>query len=111
MGIADEEADEEAEEGADTIIEAVTVDDAVVQACQQTHESEESKRKTLFILDSLQLSPLVVTDALGMEQNALAHPSVISKLSSGSISVPPIIPTKRKSDGVIMPKLLPTCRT
>jgi hypothetical protein len=135
MGNADEDSgedsNEDSEEEADTIIEAVTIpeyatipslhdiksskppspechyDDAVLQACQQTHESDESKRKTLYILDSLQLSPLVVTDALGMEQNALAHPSVISKLSSGSISVRPIIPTKRKSDGELCPNCSP----
>ena len=74
-------------------------EDAVLQACQQTHAAEDSKRKTLFIVDTLQLSPFAITDALGVEQNALAHPSVISKISSGSISVCPIIRTKRKLDG------------
>lgn len=74
-------------------------EDAVLQACQQTHSSEDGKRKTLFILDTLQLSPFAITDALDVEQNALAHPSVISKISSGSTSVRPIIRTKRKFDG------------
>ena len=68
-------------------------EDAFLQTCQHTHVSEDSKNKPLFILDSLQCVPSAVTDALGVKQDALAHPSVLSKISGGS-SYP-----RKKNDG------------
>jgi hypothetical protein len=50
------------------------------------------------IVESLGPEPISITDALGIEQNALAHATVISRLPAGPVELGPIVPQKRKLD-------------
>ncbi|KAF9966376.1 hypothetical protein BGZ73_001020 [Actinomortierella ambigua] len=74
-------------------------DDAVLYSCGDLHASAGEKRKTLGIVESLGLEPISIKDALGIEQNALAHATVISRLSAGSFDLSPVARQKRKTDG------------
>ncbi|KAK3841527.1 MAG: hypothetical protein J3R72DRAFT_369034 [Linnemannia gamsii] len=71
-------------------------DDAVLYACQQMHASESDKVKTLFITESLGLTPFVLKDTVGNEQNALTHPDVLKKLSMGPLQFSAILPDCKK---------------
>ncbi|KAF9917206.1 hypothetical protein FBU30_000884, partial [Linnemannia zychae] len=89
----------------DTILPAITLpkhtfDDAVLYSRRELHASAGKKQKTLGIIESLGLKPVSIKDELGVEQNALAHSTVISRLSTGQAELGPIIPQKRKRDGV-----------
>ncbi|KAF9425689.1 hypothetical protein BGZ94_007312, partial [Podila epigama] len=68
--------------------------------CQQELASEGEKKRTLGIIEALDLQPLALKDAHGAEQDVLAHPSVIKRLSSGHVSITSAIsvPQKRKLD-------------
>ncbi|KAF9084641.1 hypothetical protein BGX27_003738 [Mortierella sp. AM989] len=70
--------------------------DAVLYSCQQHTASQAEQQKTVSIIDALGLQPFAMKDGLGAEQNALAHPSVIAKLSAGQVSVFPTTPHIRK---------------
>lgn len=71
-------------------------DDAILYACQQMHASENDKVKTLFITESLGLTPFVLKDTLGNEQNALVHPDVLKKLTVGQLQFSATMPDSRK---------------
>jgi len=71
-------------------------DNAALYACQQTHCSESDKIKTLYILESMRLSPFALTDTLGNEQNALAHPDIVKKLSPGQLHLSAATPNPKK---------------
>ncbi|KAG0058164.1 hypothetical protein BGZ89_001514, partial [Linnemannia elongata] len=73
-------------------------DDAVLYSCGELHASAGEKRKTLGIVESLGLEPISIKDALGIEQNALAHATVISRLPASSVELRPVTPQKRKLD-------------
>ncbi|KAF9343387.1 hypothetical protein BGX34_006828, partial [Mortierella sp. NVP85] len=73
-------------------------DDAVLYSCGESHASDKEKRKTLGIVESLGLEPISIKDAVGIEQNALAHATVISRLPAGPVELGPIVPQKRKLD-------------
>ncbi|KAF9079686.1 hypothetical protein BGX23_003432, partial [Mortierella sp. AD031] len=73
-------------------------DDDVLYSCGELHASAGEKRKTLGIVESLGLEPISIKDALGIEQNALAHATVISRLPSSSVELRPVAPQKRKLD-------------
>ncbi|KAF9321738.1 hypothetical protein BGZ91_004470 [Linnemannia elongata] len=73
-------------------------DDAVLYSCGELHDSAGEKRKTLGIVESLGLEPISIKDALGIEQNALAHATVISRLPASSVELSPVTPQKRKLD-------------
>ncbi|KAG0009181.1 hypothetical protein BGZ81_003593, partial [Podila clonocystis] len=66
--------------------------------CGEMHASAGEKRKTLGIVESMGLEPISIKDALGIEQNALAHATVISRLSAGPVDLSPVAPQKRKLD-------------
>ncbi|KAK3830570.1 MAG: hypothetical protein JOS17DRAFT_746772 [Linnemannia elongata] len=70
--------------------------DAVLYSCQHHATSHVEQQRTLDIIDALGLKPFALKDALGVEQNALAHASVIAKLSAGQVSVCPTTPHIRK---------------
>ncbi|KAG0256505.1 hypothetical protein BGZ95_005478 [Linnemannia exigua] len=73
-------------------------DEAVLYSCGNLHASAAEKRKTLRIIVSLGLEPISIKDALGIEQNVLAHATVISRLPASSVEVRPVAPQKRKLD-------------
>ncbi|CAO3568904.1 unnamed protein product [Mortierella alpina] len=77
-----------------------THEDAVLYSCQQGHASEAEQKRTLSIIEALDLQPFAFKDGHGAEQNALAHASVIERLSFGHVSVDPTpaTPRKRKLD-------------
>jgi predicted RNA-binding Zn-ribbon protein involved in translation (DUF1610 family) len=78
--------------------ETRTFDDAVLYSCGELHASAGEKRKTLGIVESLGLEPISIKDALGIEQNALAHAAVVSRLSAGPVELSPVVLRKRKRD-------------
>jgi hypothetical protein len=71
-------------------------DDAILYACQQMHASESDKVKTLFITESLRLTPCVLKDTLDNEQNALVHPDVLKRLSVGQLQFSATMPNSKK---------------
>ncbi|KAK3834550.1 MAG: hypothetical protein J3R72DRAFT_452106 [Linnemannia gamsii] len=70
--------------------------DAVLYSCQQHAASQAEQQRTLDIVDALGLKPFALRDSLEVEQNALAHASVIAKLSAGQVSVYPTTSQTRK---------------
>ncbi|KAF9276473.1 hypothetical protein BGZ88_001687 [Linnemannia elongata] len=73
-------------------------DDAILYSCGELHALPGEKRKTLGIVESLGLEPISIKDALGIEQNALAHATVIPRLPASSVELRPFTPQKRKLD-------------
>ncbi|KAG0337367.1 hypothetical protein BG004_007672, partial [Podila humilis] len=73
-----------------------TFDDAVLYSCGDLHASAGEKRKTLGIVETLGLEPISIKDAIGVEQNALAHATVVARLPQGSVDLSPIPRQKRK---------------
>ncbi|KAG0297813.1 hypothetical protein BGZ96_004743 [Linnemannia gamsii] len=71
-------------------------DDAVLYSCGELHALAGEKRKTLGIVESLELKPISIKDALGIEQNALAHATVILRLPAGPVELSPVEPQKRR---------------
>ncbi|KAF9949415.1 hypothetical protein BGZ70_001796 [Mortierella alpina] len=73
-------------------------DEAVLFSCHQLHASNAEQKRTLGIIDALELEPFTMTDAEGAEQNALAHTSIVAKLSTGQVKVcpNPVTSLKRK---------------
>ncbi|KAG0006539.1 hypothetical protein BGZ65_006878 [Modicella reniformis] len=68
---------------------------AVLCSCGELHASTGEKRKTLSIVEFLGLVVLIsIKDALCIEQNALSHATVISRLPAGPIE----LSQKRKLD-------------
>ncbi|KAF9538613.1 hypothetical protein EC957_006419 [Mortierella hygrophila] len=57
--------------------------DSVLYSCQQHYASPAEQQRMLNIIDALGMVPFALKDALGVEQNAHAHVSVIAKLSAG----------------------------
>ncbi|CAO3566087.1 unnamed protein product [Mortierella alpina] len=84
----------------DVVSVSRTHEDAVLYSCQQGLASEAEKKRILCIVQALDLEPFAITDGHGAEQNALAHPSVIKRLSFGQVSINPTlsVPRKRKLD-------------
>ncbi|KAG9324692.1 hypothetical protein KVV02_001674 [Mortierella alpina] len=76
-------------------------DDVTLYACQQMHASESDKVKTLFITESLGLTPFVLKDTLGNDQSALVHPDVLKKLTVGQLQFSAIMPDSRKRKFVV----------
>lgn len=63
--------------------------------------SECDKVKTLFITESLGLTPFVLKDTLGNEQNALVHSDVLKKLSVGQLQFSATMPDSRKRKSAV----------
>ncbi|KAG0231814.1 hypothetical protein BGW41_002085, partial [Actinomortierella wolfii] len=83
-----------------------TFDEAILYSCGESHSSVGEKRKTLGIVDSLGLEPISIKDTLGIEQNALAHATVISRLPIGPVELSPVARQKRKLDA---DEICPNC--
>ena len=69
------------------------------------------QKKTLFIVDTLQLKPLAIFNKDGMEQNVLAHERIVSRIISDNDTLMPISPLKRsfdEMDKVVCMKCVPT---
>lgn len=62
-------------------------DFAVLAACHKENNSSEEKNKTVFIIEALKLKPFALQDQFGLDRYALAHTTVIDKLSIGQVSV------------------------
>lgn len=71
-------------------------DDAVLYSCGEFLASHRERQKTLGIVEALDLKPISIKDHLGIEQNVLAHPSVILRLPKGPTELNPIVAQKRK---------------
>ncbi|KAI8595384.1 hypothetical protein EDD21DRAFT_43810 [Dissophora ornata] len=84
--------------------------DAVLYSCNQTHTSDAEKRRTLDIVDALELRPFAMKDPDGAEQNGLAHISVVAKLSAGQGQVTPNMPLPQKRKYADFDSC-PTCTT
>ncbi|KAG0218140.1 hypothetical protein BGW41_000377, partial [Actinomortierella wolfii] len=63
--------------------------------------SDIEKRRTLNIIDALELRPFAMKDSDGAEQNGLAHVSVIVKLSAGQGQIAPNMPLPKKGSLLI----------
>lgn len=72
-------------------------EDAALHACQQSDDTSKEKLKTMYILEAMNLSPFSIVNENGMEQTALAHPSVIEKSISEHSRIESI-PSKRTFD-------------
>ncbi|KAI8645045.1 hypothetical protein BD408DRAFT_339555 [Parasitella parasitica] len=73
-------------------------DEAVINACQITDSHLNDQKKTLFIVDNLQLKPLAMFNKDGTEQNVLAHERSVSRIIAGNDTLMPISPLKRSFD-------------
>ncbi|KAG0195624.1 hypothetical protein BGX28_000978, partial [Mortierella sp. GBA30] len=62
-------------------------DSAVLFACNQGNEADEEKYKTLCIVNALELRPFGLRDKFGIERYALAHATVVHKLTLGEVAV------------------------
>ncbi|KAG0365458.1 hypothetical protein BGX24_004138 [Mortierella sp. AD032] len=71
-------------------------DDAVRYSCGELHALPREKRRRLGIVGSLELKPISIKDALAIEQNALVHATVISRLSAGPVNLSPVESQKRR---------------
>lgn len=54
-------------------------ENAILYACQQTNDVSKDKIKTMHILETMNLRPFSIVNKDGVEQTALAHPTVIEK--------------------------------
>ncbi|CAO3591440.1 unnamed protein product [Absidia cylindrospora] len=70
-------------------------EDSILDACQKTNSNMDDKKKTLFIVDALQLKPFSIISELGTEHSALSHPTVIKNVTSSLSTIRPIVPNKR----------------
>ncbi|KAG0324180.1 hypothetical protein BGZ99_002143 [Dissophora globulifera] len=73
--------------GTETVTPARDHDFAVISACHIVGDSAEERIKTLFIVDALKLRPFTLLDQLGFERFALAHMTVVDKLSIGQVAI------------------------
>ncbi|KAG0338159.1 hypothetical protein BG004_007336 [Podila humilis] len=78
--------------------ETRTYDDTVLYSYGELHASVVEKQKTLGIVEILGLKPFSIKDTHGVEQNALAHGSVISKLPACPAELSPVLSQKRRLD-------------
>ncbi|KAG0275842.1 hypothetical protein BGZ97_010209, partial [Linnemannia gamsii] len=78
--------------------ETRTFDDAVLHSCGELYASVVEKQKTLGIVEVLGLKPFSIKDAHGVEQNALAHSSVISRFPARPAELRSVLSQKRKLD-------------
>lgn len=53
--------------------------EAITYVCQQSG-TENDKKKTMFMVDTLSLKPFAILDKNGNEENALAHKTIVNKL-------------------------------
>ncbi|KAI9303561.1 hypothetical protein BJ944DRAFT_289301 [Cunninghamella echinulata] len=86
-------------------------EDAILYACQQQSDTDETKAKTMFILDTLRLKPLSIVNNIGEEYNALAHPNIIQKAISEHSSIQVTLPMKRpyhETENPLCPNCSPT---
>ncbi|CAO0801066.1 unnamed protein product [Mucor circinelloides] len=73
-------------------------DEEVINACQGTDDHLNDQKKTLFIVDTLQLKPLTGFNKDGTEQNVLAHERIVSRIIADNDTLMPISPLKRSFD-------------
>ncbi|ORX58055.1 hypothetical protein DM01DRAFT_311209 [Hesseltinella vesiculosa] len=72
-------------------------DQAILYACQHSHSGEKESKRLLKLVDALDLVPFAFDNS--DEENALANPVIVQKLSlKCSSSIRPILPTKRTAD-------------
>ncbi|KAG0304347.1 hypothetical protein BGZ98_005627 [Dissophora globulifera] len=72
-------------------------DDTVLAACHQVHQDDRREtEKTLYIVECLGLSPIILQDYLGIEQCALAHNTIVKRLSLGQAHVTAVLPATKK---------------
>ncbi|CAO3679200.1 unnamed protein product [Rhizopus stolonifer] len=73
--------------------------EAVINTCQITDSHpNDQKKKTLFIVDTLQLKPLAMFNKDSTEQNVLAHERIVSRTIADNDTLLPISPLKRSFD-------------
>ncbi|ORY90477.1 hypothetical protein BCR43DRAFT_113560 [Syncephalastrum racemosum] len=69
-------------------------DDAVLFACQHTHQTPIKKNMTLGMVDVLDLEPFAIMND-GLEHNALVHKSALPKVLADGAAIRPTLPSKR----------------
>lgn len=70
----------------------------MINACQITDSHPIDQKKTLFIVDTLQLKPLAMFSKNGTKQNVLAHERIVSRIISDNDTLMSISPLKRSFD-------------
>ncbi|KAI9005462.1 hypothetical protein CLU79DRAFT_687147, partial [Phycomyces nitens] len=75
-------------------------DEAVINACQITDSHPNDQKKTLFIVDTLNLKPLAMFNKDGTEQNVLAHEHIVSRIIANGDTLMPVLPLKRSFDEI-----------
>ncbi|KAI8060812.1 hypothetical protein BC940DRAFT_311159 [Gongronella butleri] len=75
--------------------------DAILLACNQQHEPPTVATRTIGIVDALELEPVAIVTAAGVEENVLAHATVACRCALPSSQPVEIkaVPSKRKLDG------------
>lgn len=69
-------------------------DEAILHACDSQVGTLDEKKKTLFLVDYLSLTPFALVDANGNEETALTSKHIIAKLPD-HLHIRPILPAKR----------------